>query len=813
MSNSDSQINLFYSYSHSDEDHRIEMVKRLKVLEQQGLKQRSDHDIIPGNGLHVSIHSLMDEADIIVFLVSNDWLASVECINEWNYAKPLEKKGCRLFCVILDCCAWEYFDDMKNRLVILPNGKSVTSSVDLADAWMDVFKGVKKVMEQVMEQKRSSKEPKPQFIADLTNVSFVTDRSSDIKIDEIFVFPEINSLDDGFNSRPIANADALLQYSKVLISGVTLSGKTTLAVHIFQELLRKQRDVLYVDLATTGPKRPSIGVYQTLYRQQFQGDFGVWKERGDQTIILDNLTHHDRAIDHVIFCQENFTNILVTIEQEEHTAYFLNDERLSSYRSFEITPLSKVKQERLIRRWLEVSQDSTSMVPDGTVDEMEARVNSVIVNNAVFPRFPYYVLSVLQSHEAFMPSDLSMSSYGHCHYVIILAALIKAGVNKQDSDITTCLNFSSYFAYYLKCVDDESKDFDAFVSGYREKFIIDQRLISLMCDQKYGIIRGGEFKTPYIFYYFLGKYLSENYGQKEVEHLVLEMVDQTHFRKNAFAVMSLVHHSNDYKVIEEITLRTMCSLDNVPPATLMPVETEALKTLVKHIPEELVTKRSTQEERESERAAEDNTDKNHEEEENELVEENKNPINDLYKLLRNTEILSQILKNKYGSIGRDVIAEIVDEVVDAGLRIVRLVLLDEETIMTWAEAVAQEHPEYKSYLIAELLRKRMAYITIGLLSRIARGINKREIKDVVKEVLSSNPTPARNLVEYFTWLHMIPEIDVNQETQIINRLETIDDRVVGLLFSWKTRSYINTHRMKKPIAQKIVAKLDKLHLD
>ena len=114
-----------------------------------------------------------------------------------------------LFCVILDCCAWEYFDDMKNRLVILPNGKSVTSSVDLADAWMDVFKGVKKVMEQVMEQKRSSKEPKPQFIADLTNVSFVTDRSSDIKIDEIFVFPEINSLDDGFNSRPIANANAL----------------------------------------------------------------------------------------------------------------------------------------------------------------------------------------------------------------------------------------------------------------------------------------------------------------------------------------------------------------------------------------------------------------------------------------------------------------------------------------------------------------------------------------------------------------------------------------------------------------------------
>ena len=40
MSNSDSQINLFYSYSHSDEDHRIEMVKRLKVLEQQGLKQQ-----------------------------------------------------------------------------------------------------------------------------------------------------------------------------------------------------------------------------------------------------------------------------------------------------------------------------------------------------------------------------------------------------------------------------------------------------------------------------------------------------------------------------------------------------------------------------------------------------------------------------------------------------------------------------------------------------------------------------------------------------------------------------------------------------
>ena len=93
----------------------------------------------------------MDEADILVFLLSPDFIASDECMKEWEYAKQLVARGKPIFRIpiILRECAWQDLlrnDDIK----ALPNdGKPVATFDDKDTAWMQVYEGIKAVLEIV----------------------------------------------------------------------------------------------------------------------------------------------------------------------------------------------------------------------------------------------------------------------------------------------------------------------------------------------------------------------------------------------------------------------------------------------------------------------------------------------------------------------------------------------------------------------------------------------------------------------------------------------------------------------------------------
>lgn len=506
---------------------------------------------------------------------------------------------------------------------------------------------------------------------------------------------------------------------------------------------------LYVDLSQYGARRPNEAVYAEAYRQQFEGNSAAMPNGG--SVILDNLSHQDRQIDHVTWCLRHFERLIVTVQSDEYTSYFLGDSRLAKFKCFEIGQLRRASQERLIRRWMDAS-GRASEVTDQEVDHLESYVNTIIVDNKVFPRYPYFVLSILQAQEAFMPSNLTMSSYGHCHFVIILAMMLKAGIKKDDSEIEVCLTFCSHFAYFLKRNFEPSyaasdPDFITFVDAYRKTRVIDSRVIEILRDSSYGVIRDGAFRTPYMYYYFLGRYLSQNYALPEVEGMVLGMADCSHVRDNAFALMALVHHSTDMHVIDEVTIRTMCIMDHVPPAKLTPDETSAMRHLVKEIPKHLRREGSVEEERELQRDAEDEADELDASIDEELRGDENHPLNDLYRVFRSTDILAQILKNKYGGIEIPKIEEIVEAIVDASLRSLRLILLDEDQIGELSKHVSSGDPELNEYDVARVLVRLMTLATIAILTRIAMALNKRELRAVIGKVLSRNPTPARRMVE------------------------------------------------------------------
>ena len=118
-----------------------------------------------------------------------------------------------------------------------------------------------------------------------------------------------------------------------------------------------------------------------------------------------------------------------------------DDDRLARFRVVEILPLTHAKQEQLIRRRLSLSDRPDTHVTDGRIDQVENQVNAVIISNRIVPRYPFYVLSILQTYEAFMPTNMSITSHGYCYQVLIIAHLLKAGISRSDDEIDSCFNF------------------------------------------------------------------------------------------------------------------------------------------------------------------------------------------------------------------------------------------------------------------------------------------------------------------------------------------------------------------------------------
>ncbi|WP_414571591.1 GUN4 domain-containing protein [Nostoc sp. CCY 9925] len=93
-------LRLFFSYSHKDEALRDELAKHLSILEWQGvISSWHDRKILPGEEWDYQINENLNTADIILLLVSPDFLSSEYC---WDVEvkKAIERHHAREACVI-----------------------------------------------------------------------------------------------------------------------------------------------------------------------------------------------------------------------------------------------------------------------------------------------------------------------------------------------------------------------------------------------------------------------------------------------------------------------------------------------------------------------------------------------------------------------------------------------------------------------------------------------------------------------------------------------------------------------------------------
>lgn len=102
-------VRVFFSYSHQDDRHRIRLEKALKLMERQGLIEAwTDRKLLPGDRWEEGIEQELERADLILFLVSDDFIAS-DFIWGKEMARALEREkagDARVVPVIVRPCDW-----------------------------------------------------------------------------------------------------------------------------------------------------------------------------------------------------------------------------------------------------------------------------------------------------------------------------------------------------------------------------------------------------------------------------------------------------------------------------------------------------------------------------------------------------------------------------------------------------------------------------------------------------------------------------------------------------------------------------------
>jgi TIR domain len=152
-------IVLFTSYSHKDEKLRAELQKDLEPLREGSVRAWYDGKILPGDKIDSEVEQHLNEAHIILLLVSRDFLNS-RYIRMKELPRALERHDAgeaRVIPIILRPAPWQNppWDAMFGKLKALPrDGKPVVKWRLRDDAFVDVYRSIQETISALVKDTR-----------------------------------------------------------------------------------------------------------------------------------------------------------------------------------------------------------------------------------------------------------------------------------------------------------------------------------------------------------------------------------------------------------------------------------------------------------------------------------------------------------------------------------------------------------------------------------------------------------------------------------------------------------------------------------
>lgn len=144
-------VEVFFSYSHRDEALRDELAKHLSIMRRQGIIDAwHDRQITAGSEWAGEIDAHLNSAQIILLLISSDFLASDYCY-DIELKRAMERHEAGTACVIpIILKPVDWHGAPFGKLQALPkNAQAITTWNNQDEAFLNVAQGLRKTVEVI----------------------------------------------------------------------------------------------------------------------------------------------------------------------------------------------------------------------------------------------------------------------------------------------------------------------------------------------------------------------------------------------------------------------------------------------------------------------------------------------------------------------------------------------------------------------------------------------------------------------------------------------------------------------------------------
>lgn len=213
------KLKLFYSYCHMDEIFREQIAKSLAPLRSSArIEEWHDRRIAAGASIHTEIDKHIRHSDIILLLLSPDYLASPECVAEMRTAMDLRSHNSTcVIPILVRPCGWKDYN-IRDLRAVPTDALPIVEWESRDRAYLNIYENKKHLVDNMPFR------PTTDYLTSLTEAEFISQNKDDIRLDDIFIFPNIESSHD---QKPIQDFHGIWRRKKhIIIHGEDKVGKS-----------------------------------------------------------------------------------------------------------------------------------------------------------------------------------------------------------------------------------------------------------------------------------------------------------------------------------------------------------------------------------------------------------------------------------------------------------------------------------------------------------------------------------------------------------------------------------------------------------
>tara|TARA_R110001583_G_scaffold195358_1_gene372275 strand:+ start:1875 stop:4412 length:2538 start_codon:yes stop_codon:yes gene_type:complete len=789
---------VFISYSHKDEEFKNSLTEHLSSLvRSRAISKWNDRKIVPGTDWSHEINENLKNSDLILFLISSSFLSSDYCVNiEAETALSMHNSGeAQLIPIVVRAVEWS--DSPLSKLQGLPKDAKPVASPNNDEAWVDVIQGIKRHLSEfhpkanesiklVKEGKISPSESILEWLDD-TEITLTHRKVDRIRLSDIYTIPDVEIDDDSRKELRIYRSACSLpdKFEKFLVFGEEQQGKTSLLKHYYKSFLTQSKTPLILEGSKVKDANPEVIIKKELARQHEGLPYEDFITSQEKIIIIDNIDdiglnrkYRDKFISDICL----FADKCIFTHQLAFSLLVDKIPALDDFGRAELIGLGNKKREEIIQRWISLGIEQTITEEDlyTRCDELKDTINSVVKKNIVPPK-PIYILMLLQMFEAHSKLNLELSSHGHCYQQLIYQSFENAKINEREFD--KYLNVLTELAWWIFSNNKNPNEaqLDVFFEEYCKVYLDVNKEIIISKLSNHSILQVKDFRTgfkyPYIYYFFVGKKISESYLENtDIQGQVNYLLDNLHREDFANILIFVAHHTKDGWVINLLQNVLSELFNEHPSATLEKEHLSFMDDFMKQIPELILEQREVQKERDAYNEKLDANERFH----NDLDEsESPDILADINKTFKGMEIAGQIIRNRHASLKRASLNILAENGINAGLRFLKYFIaisdVAKNEIVKVISAHLSENPGLTNGEIEKHAENAYLHLTYGVINsvvrKIATSVGSKEAMEIYKAIEEKESTPALLLLKQSIELHFLKRIDMKSITQIAEKLK------------------------------------------